>query len=63
MFAAGVARDEGGRLVTAGGRVLAVTGLGDDLADARSRAYAAADLVRWPGLTRREDIARAASAG
>jgi phosphoribosylamine--glycine ligase len=63
VFSAGVARDQQGRLVTAGGRVLAVTGVGDDLAEARARAYAAADLVRWPGLTRREDIAWAASAG
>ncbi|WP_435742308.1 phosphoribosylamine--glycine ligase [Nocardioides sp. SYSU DS0663] len=45
------------RLVTAGGRVLAVRAVGADVADARSRAYAAADLVSFPGLQRRSDIA------
>ncbi|MGB0101305.1 MAG: phosphoribosylamine--glycine ligase [Nocardioides sp.] len=47
----------GGDLVTAGGRVLAVRALGADVADARSKAYAAADLVAFPGLQRRGDIA------
>jgi phosphoribosylamine--glycine ligase len=47
----------GGELVTAGGRVLAVRALGSDVADARARAYAAADLVSFPGLQRRSDIA------
>jgi phosphoribosylamine---glycine ligase len=46
-----------GRLVTAGGRVLNVTARGADLADARTRAYAAADAIDFPGLTRRSDIA------
>lgn len=44
-------------LVTAGGRVLAVRAVGYDVADARSRAYAAADLVSFSGLQRRSDIA------
>lgn len=44
-------------LVTAGGRVLAVRAVGYDVADARSRAYAAADLVSFDGLQRRSDIA------
>ena len=44
-------------LVTAGGRVLAVRALGYDVADARARAYAAADLVSFDGLQRRSDIA------
>jgi phosphoribosylamine--glycine ligase len=47
----------GGALVTAGGRVLAVRALGSDVADARARAYAAADLVSFDGLQRRSDIA------
>ncbi|MBM7516711.1 phosphoribosylamine--glycine ligase [Nocardioides nitrophenolicus] len=46
-----------GSLVTAGGRVLAVRAVGYDVADARSRAYAAADLIAFPGLQRRSDIA------
>ncbi|GAA1946714.1 phosphoribosylamine--glycine ligase [Nocardioides panacihumi] len=44
-------------LVTAGGRVLAVRARGYDIEDARSRAYAAADLISFDGLQRRSDIA------
>ncbi|MBZ5738330.1 phosphoribosylamine--glycine ligase [Nocardioides mangrovi] len=44
-------------LVTAGGRVLAVRARGYDVDDARSRAYAAADLITFDGLQRRSDIA------
>ena len=44
-------------LVTAGGRVLAVRARGYDVEDARSRAYAAADLISFDGLQRRSDIA------
>ncbi|MFC7493131.1 MULTISPECIES: phosphoribosylamine--glycine ligase [unclassified Nocardioides] len=47
----------GDDLVTAGGRVLAVRALGTDVADARSKAYAAADLITFDGLQRRTDIA------
>ena len=47
----------GDALVTAGGRVLAVRAVGYDIADARARAYAAADLVAFDGLQRRSDIA------
>jgi len=47
----------GDDLVTAGGRVLAVRALGSDVADARARAYAAADLISFDGLQRRSDIA------
>lgn len=46
-----------GDLVTAGGRVLAVRALGADVADARAKAYAAADLISFDGLQRRSDIA------
>ncbi len=51
-----------GRLVTAGGRVLAVTALGGDLADARARAYAGVALLEVRGAHHRTDIARAAAA-
>jgi phosphoribosylamine--glycine ligase len=44
-------------LVTAGGRVLAVRATGPDVAEARARAYAAADLITFEGLQRRSDIA------
>jgi phosphoribosylamine---glycine ligase len=57
LFHAGTALDAAGRVRTMGGRVLAVTALGDDLADARARAYAAAALVRFDGLHYRRDIA------
>lgn len=48
---------EGDSLVTAGGRVVAVRAIGYDVADARARAYAAADLISFDGLQRRSDIA------
>ncbi|WP_110239850.1 phosphoribosylamine--glycine ligase [Nocardioides gilvus] len=54
---AGTAVDADGRLVTAGGRVLAVRASGADVADARAKAYAAADLISFDGLQRRADIA------
>jgi phosphoribosylamine---glycine ligase len=54
---AGTARLASGELVTAGGRVLGVTGLGLDLADARQAAYAAADMIDFDGKQLRRDIA------
>jgi phosphoribosylamine--glycine ligase len=57
VFCAGVAADEAGRLVTAGGRVLDVTAMGPDLASARKRAYEAVGHIRWPGRHVRTDIA------
>ena len=57
LFHAGTALDRAGRVRTMGGRVLGVTALGDDLADARSRAYEAAGLVRFGGVHYRRDIA------
>ena len=60
VFHAGTALRDGA-VVTNGGRILNVTGVGDDLAAARTAAYAAADLITWDGLRRREDIALVAS--
>jgi phosphoribosylamine--glycine ligase len=60
VFHAGTALRDG-RVVTNGGRILNVTGLGDDLGSARAAAYAAADLISWDGARRREDIALAAA--
>jgi phosphoribosylamine---glycine ligase len=57
VFVAGVRRDGDGRLVTAGGRVLAVTGSGATVGAARRHAYAAAGCVTWPGMHYRTDIA------
>jgi phosphoribosylamine--glycine ligase len=56
VFHAGTALRDG-RLVSAGGRVLAVTGIGGDLGQARERAYAALAAVRLPGSHTRSDIA------
>jgi phosphoribosylamine--glycine ligase len=53
---AGTAEDDGG-FVTAGGRVLNVTGLGDDPDAARTSAYAAADRIQFDGKQLRRDIA------
>ncbi|HET9609284.1 MAG TPA: phosphoribosylamine--glycine ligase [Acidimicrobiales bacterium] len=50
-----------GGLVTAGGRVLAVTGTGPTVAAARDHAYRAAALISWPGRHHRTDIALEAS--
>jgi phosphoribosylamine--glycine ligase len=54
---AGTARSAAGEIVTAGGRVLSVTALGDDAAGARSGAYAAADMIQFSGSQLRRDIA------
>ena len=54
---AGTARLASGELATAGGRVLGVTGLGTDAADARRAAYAAADMIEFDGKQIRRDIA------
>ncbi len=58
---AGTALDAHGDLVTAGGRVLSVTALGDDLAAARAEAYAAADMISFAGKQLRRDIAASPS--
>jgi len=60
---AGTARDAEGRLVTAGGRVLSVTAVGADLAEARENAYAGVDYIHIDGSHHRTDIALAASGG
>jgi phosphoribosylamine--glycine ligase len=60
VFHAGTARRDDGRVVTAGGRVLAVTGRAATLAGARQAAYAGAARLHWPGLQCRTDIALAA---
>jgi phosphoribosylamine---glycine ligase len=54
---AGTALDANGEVVTAGGRVMNVTGLGPDAASAREAAYAAADMIEFDGKQMRRDIA------
>jgi phosphoribosylamine--glycine ligase len=46
-----------GAIVTAGGRVLNVTALGDGVSAARTAAYAAADVIEFDGRQLRRDIA------
>ena len=57
VFHAGTALHDG-RLLTNGGRILAITGLGSDVAAARAAAYAAADEVSFAGMRRRDDADR-----
>ncbi|CAM5329989.1 Phosphoribosylamine--glycine ligase OS=Tsukamurella paurometabola (strain ATCC 8368 / DSM /CCUG 35730 / CIP 100753 / JCM 10117 / KCTC 9821 / NBRC 16120/ NCIMB 702349 / NCTC 13040) OX=521096 GN=purD PE=3 SV=1 [Tsukamurella paurometabola] len=56
IYHAGTARDADGRLVSHGGRVLNVVGVGDDLAAARADAYAKLDRIKLPGSHFRTDI-------
>jgi phosphoribosylamine--glycine ligase len=46
-----------GHLVTAGGRVLAVTAVGTDVQDARAKAYEGVAMISFPGAQWRRDIA------
>jgi phosphoribosylamine--glycine ligase len=56
IFHAGTA-ESGGKLVTAGGRVLNVTGIGSSPSEARERAYDAAEKIQFDGKQMRRDIA------
>ncbi|HEY1043718.1 MAG TPA: phosphoribosylamine--glycine ligase [Telluria sp.] len=55
-FHAGTAIDGDGRLVTSGGRVLCVVGLGDSVRMAQKTAYDAVDKIRFDGMQFRRDI-------
>ncbi|MDQ3655671.1 MAG: phosphoribosylamine--glycine ligase [Chloroflexota bacterium] len=57
VFHAGTRRTDSGEIVTAGGRVLTVVGLGPDLASAHARAYGAAERITFEGRMMRHDIA------
>jgi phosphoribosylamine--glycine ligase len=61
VFHAGTRRVDG-QFVTAGGRVLGITARGATVAEARTRAYAAADRIRFDGMHLRRDIAARAVA-
>ncbi|MDO9380866.1 MAG: phosphoribosylamine--glycine ligase [Nocardioidaceae bacterium] len=58
---AGTRLDDDGRLVSSGGRVLSVTARGDDLDQARERAYAGVALITLDGSHHRTDIAARAA--
>ncbi|MBW8804241.1 MAG: phosphoribosylamine--glycine ligase [Catenulisporales bacterium] len=59
---AGTKLDAAGTLVTAGGRVLAVTAVGQDIAAARAKVYAGVEAVHFDGARHRTDIAAKATA-
>jgi len=59
VFHAGTAL-QGDRLVTNGGRILNVTATGETVAAARDRAYEACELISFPGMRYRRDIAAVA---
>ena len=61
IFHAGTRRDDQGRFLTQGGRVLAVTATGATIARARERAYAAVDQIAFEGRVLRRDIAGSAT--
>jgi phosphoribosylamine---glycine ligase len=61
VFHAGTTRDASGELVTAGGRVFAVTGQGSTLSAARERAYHGVSQIHFDGMRFRTDIAAHAS--
>lgn len=56
VFHAGTAEQDG-QLVTAGGRVLCVTALGEGVSAAAGQAYRGVDAIRWEGVLCRRDIA------
>ncbi len=56
VFHAGTKFDEDGRIVTNGGRVLGVTGLGKDIGEARQKVYSAIELIHFEGMQYRKDI-------
>ncbi|MBA3717100.1 MAG: phosphoribosylamine--glycine ligase [Actinobacteria bacterium] len=62
VFHAGTALREG-RLVTNGGRILNVTGLGNSIAEARDKAYAGVERIHFEGCRYRTDIALGVAEG
>ncbi len=61
VFVAG-AKEQDGRLVTSGGRVLGVTGIAPSLKEALHKAYAAAEQIRFENVYYRRDIGKRALA-
>ena len=56
LFHAGTMRDNSGAMVNSGGRVLGITGIGDTIAAAQSKAYEGVDKINWPDGFCRRDI-------
>ncbi|MCP1314626.1 phosphoribosylamine--glycine ligase, partial [Halomonas sp. 707D7] len=57
VFHAGTALSDKGEVVSAGGRVLCVTALGESVQEAQRKAYQGVEAIRWQGAEYRRDIA------
>ncbi|HFC3567168.1 TPA: phosphoribosylamine--glycine ligase, partial [Neisseria gonorrhoeae] len=57
VFHAGTTVNEKGDVLTNGGRILCVVGLGDDVAQAKAKAYGALEKISFDGMQYRKDIA------
>ena len=57
VYHAGTKLDDKGNVITAGGRVLNIVAIGNDMQDACERAYLAASKIDFPGKQLRTDIA------
>ncbi len=58
VFHAGTAKDENGNFITSGGRVLGVTAVGENLAEAIENSYKAVNDISWNGMQFRRDIGK-----
>ena len=56
VFHAGTALNQQGELISAGGRVLSVVGMGEDIITARQKAYHAVTQIHFDGMQYRQDI-------
>ncbi len=60
IFHAGTAKNDDGNFITAGGRVLGVTAIGENLSEALNLAYQAVGNINWDGMQFRKDIGKTA---
>lgn len=58
VFHAGTKKNENGKFITAGGRVLGVTAMAEDLPNALKKAYEAVEKIGWNGMQFRRDIGK-----
>lgn len=56
VFHAGTALNSNNEVITAGGRVLCVTALGENVTEAQKRAYQGVAMINWDGVYFRKDI-------
>lgn len=61
VFHAGTRKNENGEVITTDGRVITVGALGDNIADAKNRAYNLAKNIKWKSQYYRTDIAKKAA--